>query len=263
MKLMPRSVFRAVFFIIQALCISARADTDALCFPASTNTHAVGFLNNGVGWLFVPTTNLIVTWVGFENLYTPTGWIVNVRITFWTSTNTPVVTYSSDYFASPAEMDTNNIIYGKVGPLFLSAGHEYFVTLDLGLNTAVVVEEYTTDFSDLRPFRSAPELTYLGGYDYDVAGGSLTPNSPGLLLGPTFRFQVASEASPRLEIKATRNAVVLAWPTNAPSCFVETAQSPTATIWEQVSNAPVVLSERYFLTNQPSDLTRFFRLRLQ
>jgi hypothetical protein len=124
----------------------------------------------------------------------------------------------------------------------------------------VVVEEYTTGFSDLRPFRCAPELTYLGGYDYDVAGGSLTPNSPVLLLGPTFRFQVASTASPRLDIKTTGEAVVLAWPTNFFSFTLQSTTSLVSPVWSTNSAAPIVVNGQNVVTNPIAGAQQFYRL---
>ncbi len=120
---------------------------------------------------------------------------------------------------------------------------------------------------DVQPalFQPAAELAYLGVYDGGLISGSLKPERAPptfLILGPTFRFQVLQGPSP-LEITPVKGALVLAWPTSSPDSVVETAPSLTATAWEQVSNAPVIVGDRFFLTNSLSDPARFFRLKLR
>lgn len=260
----------ALLLCIEAIC--ARADTDALVFPVSSNVIAVGFSNLGEGWSFVPSTNLVVTWVGYEDSDGYGDWAANAKVTFWTSTNTPLAAYTSASLTAPVEIDSNSVaygmVYGKISPMALMATREYYITLDRGSN-AQVLEVFTSGLSDKdsRPFQAASELRYLGVDDYDVPNGLLQPRSSsatGLLLGPTFRFLVAAEVVPRLEIESSSGGVALAWPTNAPDCVVESSTSLVGAVWEQVSNAPTVSGNRYispyhFADNQP----RFFRLRLQ
>jgi hypothetical protein len=260
----------AVLLSIQAIC--AHADTDALFFPASSNVIAVGYFNLGVGWSFVPSTNLVVTWVGYEDSDGYGEWAADARVTFWTSTNTPLAAYSSASLISPVEIDSNSVpygmVYGKISPLALMAMGEYSITLDRGSN-AQVLEDFSSDLSvkDSRPFQAASELSYLGIDEYDVTKGWLKPwasSATGLLLGPTFRFLVAAEVVPRLEIELSGEGVALAWPTNAPDCVVESSTSLVGAVWEQVANAPTIIGNRYvspyqFADNRP----RFFRLRLR
>lgn len=261
-------ILPAVLLSIQVFC--ARADSDAVIFPASSNAHGVGYLNGGVGWSFVATTNLVVTWIGYRNTYTPTGGITGVRITFWASTNAPLASYLSDNLAGLGERDTNDIVYGRVSPLLLEAGREYFVTSDLGTN-AQALEIYSSDLSQTedRPFQAASDLLYRGVCEYDAGSGFLKPDrfsASGLLLGPTFRYQSAATAIPRLMIELVGGAVLLAWPTNTPECVVEVSSLIASTTWEQATNAPppTISGDRYLYTYRlPDNQPRFFRLRLR
>lgn len=248
----------------------ARGDTDAVAFPpsASLSLQAVGFFG-GVGWSFVPKTNLLVTRVGFYEDFT-VGGINGLRITFWSSTNTVVASYLSEDLAASAEVDTNYVVYGMIPPLLLAAETQYFITSDLGTNFQIV-EVFSPDPTqiDTPLFRAAPELAYGGVYDYDVANGFLRADSfrvENLLLGPTFRFRVASEAVPHLKIELAADVLMLSWPTNTPACVIETSKSSADANWQKMTDAPPpsTLGDHYsFAYRPPDNQPRFFRLRLQ
>jgi len=269
---------RSAVVVVVLLCthaMHAHADTDALLFPASSNLPVIGYFNGGVGWSFVPRTNLLVTWVGHDDTDGIGDWGPDAKVTFWISTNTPSASYSSASLTAPVQIDKTNlaygVVYGKVAPLLLTASTQYWVTLDFGSNTVQALEGYfaSTSQSDLpgRPFQAASELTYLGLDQYDLNRGFLVPFSPsttGLLLGPTFRFLVAAEAVPPIRVESIAGGISLSWPTNALDCVVETSTALPGGVWEQVSSAPRVTGDRYaapyqFVDNQP----RFFRLRLR
>jgi hypothetical protein len=250
----------------------ARGDTDAVAFPpsASLSLQVVGYLNGGVGWSFVPKTNLLVTWVGYKNDYATTEGIAGLRMTFWSSTNTVVASYLSEDLAASAEADTNRVVYGRIRPLLLTSETQYFITSDLGTNTQIV-EVFSPDSTqtDTPFFRAAPELAYRGVYDYDVANGFLRGDSFGvenLLLGPTFRFRVASEAVPHLKIELAADVLMLSWPTNTPACVIDTSKSIADANWQEMTDTPhaSIVGGRYFFAYRPPDnQPRFFRLRLQ
>ena len=191
-------------------------------------------------------------------------WDTSATVTFWISTNTSLVSYNFDSIQPPVEVDTNSVVYGRVVPLYLSAGKEYYVSLDLGSNSTSVVEFFSIDLSDpsTKPFQPVPELSYLDTYYYNISTRELElrpSTTPKLLwLGPTFRFQIGG---PRLEILSGAGGVVLAWPTNTPNYTVETSSTISSATWEQVTNAPVVAIDRYTITNRWSDEARLFRLR--
>ena len=207
-----------------------------------------------------------MTWIGYENNYAGSTWVRGAEINFWSTTHTPIASYHSYSIASPLERDPHKVVYGKITPMTLDAGQVYYVTLDFGSSTSLPIEVYSPDLSDplIRPFQAAPEITYLGAYDYNLAAGTLKsydPFSRGLLLGPTFRFQADSNVLPRVTIHAIGGAVVLAWPTNAPDFIVETSASPASIIWESVNTSPVVLGGNFTVTGPWADPARFFRLR--
>ena len=66
---------------------------------------------------------------------------------------------------------------------------------------------------------------------------------------------------PRLEIGRSGGAVLLAWPGTAGGYVVESTPTLASPTWGTATNAPVLLADRYILTNIWSDQTRFFRLR--
>ena len=191
---------------LRAACLLAQTDTDAITFPVPTNGSfpALGYLNDGVGWSFVPSTNLLATWVGCYGFPSLVSWPTNTEITFWTSPTTPLATYSAGQIATPLDWDTNGVAYGQVSPLRLTAGKKYYITEQHyvieagGVDPTLIIEVYqnygdTSLDNPWAPFQLAAELTYLGVYDGGLVNGSLRPDSVQtffLILGPTFRFQV-------------------------------------------------------------------------
>jgi hypothetical protein len=265
--MIQKPIVPTVLLSVQA-ALCARADTDAITFPPSPISQVVGYYNGVLGWSFVPTTNLLVTWVGYKNVYGPTSGVAGLTITFWSSTNTPMTSYLSDNLTASRERDSNRVIYAKIDPFLLLAQNQYYISSDLG-SDAQAVEMFTSDFSrtDMPFFQAASELMYQGAYTYDAGNGFLKPWIPVMLfLGPTFRYQLAFQAVPRLSIERVGNSVVLAWPTNALDCVVETSTCIATSSWEELSNAPPpsVTGGRYVYTYYPpDDQPRFFRLRLR
>jgi pimeloyl-ACP methyl ester carboxylesterase len=72
-----------------------------------------------------------------------------------------------------------------------------------------------------------------------------------------------SLAEPRLEIAESGHGTLLSWPLTAGGYVVETTPTLITQTWETVTNAPVISTDRYVLTNFWSDQARFFRLRAQ
>ncbi|HXP58888.1 MAG TPA: hypothetical protein VN829_00275 [Dongiaceae bacterium] len=261
----------AVLLVLSVLGASGQADTDALTFPApGTNVQTVGYVaHGGVGWAFVPRTNLSVTAIGAWGI-PQVFWQTNDQFTFWTSTNRPLATYSAEQLVSTFEQDTNGVHYGQIPPLRLAAGQQYFLTWDEGLVGTLEVEwfellGFTVQGWQSWPFQPATELEY-GGVYYGMPGqGSLTPQAGGgslLVLGPTFRFETL-QGPPSLELRVLSGALLLAWPTNSPPCVAEMAPSLKEGAWAEVTNAPIIVGDRFFLTNSPSGPARFFRLELR
>lgn len=84
-------------------------------------------------------------------------------------------------------------------------------------------------------------------------------SSNATLIIENIRFYSVSEL--RLDIALAGQTAVLSWPRAATAQVLETTPSLSASTWEIVTNAPVILGDRYVLTNLWSDQTRFFRLR--
>lgn len=72
-----------------------------------------------------------------------------------------------------------------------------------------------------------------------------------------------SLAEPRLQISASGSMTLLSWPLTAGGYVLETTPTLTPPTWETVTNAPVISTDRYVLTNSLSEQSRFFRLRQQ
>lgn len=265
-------VFLAVVSVLRALSLFAQTDTDAIAFPTPTNdvVQTVGFIYGGVGWSFVPNTNLLVTWVGSGSIPLVDGWPTDDEVTFWTSPTTPIANYSGDQIATPLDWETNYVGYGQISPLRLAAGRQYYVTQGAGSNSFLAVAAYqslgyTSPDEPMPPFQPAAELIYAGLYDGDLTNNPLEASSyqtDFLILGPTFRFQVLP-GPPPLEIMPCGGALVLAWPTNAPDSVVETSPLLSAPAWEEMSSTPAVLGEMFVVTNFLSGPMGFFRLKLR
>ena len=72
---------------------------------------------------------------------------------------------------------------------------------------------------------------------------------------------VAQSAPPTLAISMSGSLTVLSWPTNAVGYGLQTTPSLTLPTWQAVTNAPVIVGDRYVLTNAWPTPAGFFRLR--
>jgi hypothetical protein len=265
-------------FVISTLLFSSQiilnwaVDLDAITFlpPPSTTTNlvagqVVGYYNGGVAWSFIPNTKLVVTQIGYKNDYGSQD-VQGLRIGFWDAAKKPVASYVlGDTFAAE-ETDTNRITYGSIAPLVLQAGQQYFITADTPKNTQVV-ESFSSDLSDteIPHFATSGNIAYGGLFDFDAVSGNLfsrgAPNV--VILGPTFRYQTASEFEPRLNVASAGNAVVLSWPKTRDAFVLETATSVGSSTWQPTGDAPSLVSDQYSVKYQPPDNSpRFFRLRM-
>lgn len=66
--------------------------------------------------------------------------------------------------------------------------------------------------------------------------------------------------APRLDIALSAGALLLSWPASAGGCALQTSATLDPLAWETVTNLPAICADRYLLTNNWSDHTRFFRL---
>lgn len=70
-------------------------------------------------------------------------------------------------------------------------------------------------------------------------------------------------AVPVLHISASSGRFQFSWPTNHPGYSLQSADSPAATTWDAVTNAPVILGSEFSVEVEAVDTQRFFRLRAQ
>ena len=70
---------------------------------------------------------------------------------------------------------------------------------------------------------------------------------------------------PQLQIaKSVPSQVMLSWPTNFIGFSLESAETMTGEIWNNVTNSPtIIMSDRFCVAVPASEPTHFFRLRLQ
>ena len=99
--------------------------TDALTFPNGPESGTVEFNTGGAGWSFVPTTNLLVTGIGYLNTYA-VGGDPNAVVAIWAGTNTVIASYAG---ISDPSAQVGDIISVAVPSLPLVAGQPYAITV--------------------------------------------------------------------------------------------------------------------------------------
>src|SRR3989442_1241315 len=113
----PFRVFPILLLLAQSLGALAMEDADALSLQASGKLGLLGYFNGGTGWSFRPQTNIVVTQAGYGNAgLGGSEWVATATVTFWASTNVPLVSYSLDSIQPPFEVDTNSVVYGRIVP---------------------------------------------------------------------------------------------------------------------------------------------------
>ncbi len=244
--------------------VSALA-VDALTFPLGAGSDISGSASGGYGWSFVPTTNLVVTSVGYFNLTGAAGGDPNIVVTIWAGTNTVIASYTG--ITNPPG-NTDSIISTTIAPLSLTHGQLYTITahttpLASSLTAFAFLDSTGTITS--YTFVVAPEL---GQYQCQQLspGGTLSPafsdpaqNSESLYFGPIFTYEI-STPRPILKIAGAANHTVqLAWPTNAVGFSLQRSLA-VAGSYAAVTNVPSVVGTNYLTTLASTNATGFFRL---
>ncbi len=169
-------------------CLEAQGTFQAISFSPP---GVLGYTpTNGVGWSFVPSSDLLVTAVSSSA----------PEINFWQGTNQIIATYgyTGAVGSIPGGPSTN---FQTVPFLFLSAGQTYFISTQSSSFTSEV------DFfifglngtGGLRPFTVSPYINQVASYYVSPSGQwspTTTPASENinyLFLGPNFQFQVVPE----------------------------------------------------------------------
>lgn len=167
--------------------VGAQGDLQAL---STLPLGALGYAMSGIGWSFVPTSDLLVTAISSTA----------PQVTFWQGGNQVLATYA---YTGPI-----GTVYGgpqtsfqAVSPLFLSAGQTYFMSTQAAdLNSSVLFFVFELNGAEgLGPFVTSPYISQFASYYLSSEGQWSSPTTPAsenanyLLLGPNFQFQVVPE----------------------------------------------------------------------
>jgi len=73
---------------------------------------------------------------------------------------------------------------------------------------------------------------------------------------------VVTNAAPSLRIELVRNNVVISWPTTGATGYVLQSKTvfDSASVWGSVAELPVPAGNRFYVTNSPSGVARFYQL---
>ena len=162
----------------------------------SPGGSVMGYYPGGVGWSFVPTSDLLVTGISSTA----------PEVDFWLGTNQNIATYN---YSGPYQ--SGQFVFDSGGPtnfqavsyLLLSAGQTYFIsTQQTNFSSSVIVFVYSLNPSespyDPTTFSVSPYIAQFASYYLSSSGqwsSTTTPpdNSNYILIGPNFQFQVVPE----------------------------------------------------------------------
>ncbi len=232
---------------------------DALTFPQGPVSNATGIILGGTGWSFVPTTDILVTSVGY--LINQDGGNPDAVVTIWAGTNTVIASYTG--LTNPAATFPS-LLSKPVPPLPLSAGQTYSIMVyiapltNAGLYISVL--DNTGVFTS-STFNVASNLSQYAALQISQEGVISAPdnNQTILYLGPTFTYSLGVLVRPELRISLPDPANVrLSWTTNSPGFALQQSPAVTGT-YVALSNAPVVIGPDFTVT-LPNTNAGFFRL---
>jgi len=254
-------------------CITFAASVALLVFPghsAAQSTYqamnftppgALDYTYEGVGWSFVPTSDLLVTAV---NSTAP-------QVMFWQGTNQAIATY--DYtgpYGSEEGAPTN---FQAIPFLPLSAGQLYSISTQYSNFTSLIFlyafanNGYGGSPPYITPFTNSSYISQFASYYISPSGewtSTTTPpseNVNALALGPNFQFQLAPISPPELRILPRGIDVILTWPTNAVSFTLQsTTNLISPAVWSTVSAEAIVIGGQNVVTNAISGSQQFYRL---
>ena len=232
---------------------------DALTLPSGPETGYPAALPVGAGWYFVPTTNLIVTSIGYLDTAAPGG-DASAVVTIWSGTNSVIASYTGITDPSAPE-----IVLAAVPPLALVAGQPYSITVYFPpLSDPTWNGSLYGNLSGYSPFQVAAQLTQYKAWQLEP-DGTFAPFDPNpsnnqqlLWLGPTFTFEVGL-LRPVLTISRTNNSVVLSWPTNAAGYALQSSTLVKGS-YTNVPGSPSVVGANYWAILPRTNAAAFFRL---
>ena len=171
---------------------TAQGTLDALYI--SSGGTVVGYAGQGVGWSFVPTSDLLVTAINSSAS----------QVDFWlgTSQNIASYNYTGPYGGPPTFAAPSN--FQAVTTLLLTTGQTYFISTqqpNFSSQVNVFVYSLNPSGSPYGPiaFSLSPYITQFASYYLSSSGqwsstsSSGYPNTDNATLGPNFQFQVVPE----------------------------------------------------------------------
>lgn len=166
----------------------------------------LGYSIGGVGWAFVPTSDLLVTGIASTA----------PQVSFWSETNQLIANYEyagpfGNVFTGPS---TN---YQAISSLRLSAGHTYFISTQYSnLTSSVNWFAYGRNgVPELLPFETSPYISQFASYKLSPSGEWSSPTTPAsenvniVLLGPNFQFEPIPEPT---SVELLTLALLVCWP---------------------------------------------------
>ena len=255
-KAIQSLILMPAFFVLGTAGFASRAlaDTDAVAVSGYT---AVGYNTGGAGFSFVPSTNLIVTRVGY--LYMGE---VDPVISIWSSTNSVLASYELAPGTSSLQMVYTNIT------LTLAAGQPYSITLQdgpLAAGNSVVFQASSTQGSAPNgQFQVAPDLTHYVGEEINSSGAFFNFDTNLFFLGPNFSYQIQPAQTlnpPMLTIQRIDPVTVtISWPSPSLGWMLQTNSNLGVLTWSD-SGLPVSDNgTTRSVTISPPSGTQFFRL---
>jgi len=169
--------------------LRAQGTLQALGF---TPPGVASYTTNGVGWSFVPTSDLLVTAI----------FATAPQVSFWQGTNQALATfaYTGPYGSIPTGPATN---FQSITPLLLSAGQTYFISAQSS-NFTSQINFFLFGLNGtggLTPFTTSADITGFASYYISPSGQWSSPFAPSFdnmnyaLLGPNFQYHVVPEAT--------------------------------------------------------------------
>ena len=238
---------------------------EALSFPNEPNGigGTAGFMAGGAGWSFVPTTNLLVTGVGYLDLAV-TGGDPEAVVTIWSGTNAVVASYTGITDSSAL---AGEIVSTAIPPLPLVKGQPYTITVHATpLSGSVWYGSFYDNLGLLSDaqFQVAAELA---GYQAWLlkTNSTFVPlssdpvwNQELLWLGPTFTYEVGIPRPTLTIARTNNNRVLLTWPTNAVGFGLQGSIGVTGA-YSSITNFSVA-GTNYLAVFPHTNAASFFRL---
>jgi hypothetical protein len=209
------------------------------------------YVHGAVGFSFVPTTNLLVTRVGFFD----GDDFGDVLISVWSSTNTVIASYDLGPSTS-----SETAIYTNIA-LSLWAGQTYAITVQdgpLGEGNTLVARAYLPEAGG--QIAVAPELAQYIAETVSPAGVFTPGGTNDFQFGVNFSYQVL--IGPQLSIRrAGSNSAVVSWPSPSAGFVLQQNMNPGTTNWTDYTGATNDDGTSKSVTISPAAGNMFFRLK--